>query len=362
MSGILAQSLGVLTADVPAGLVNHGERAKLNELAAPLPAVLAGGLEVRLADEARVDLQLNVAARSLYVQRLRDFLARAGEDRAGEDPAADALPASWRALRPLLASLPSAAGEGTDAPLGEIWLEFDEGTADDLAPLSIFCGFKQAPTDDPGAVRAVLDACLPAETGAGCRAGVERCFAACREGAFISHIGLMLGRDSDAVRVNVKRLTPATLGPYLAAVGWPGAIPAAVERLGRALEAADKVTLCLDVGPEVREPFGLEYCLEPESARRGRWADILDHAIPANLVVRHKRDAVLAWPGAVEQGTVPGWPRALVAAALAPPQRKRSVFARSISHIKLTCAGGLPVAAKAYLWFSHTFQAPEVRS
>jgi hypothetical protein len=44
---------------------------------------------------------------------------------------------------------------------------------------------------------------------------IHRCFRACTGPARVSHVGVMLGRPSAAVRVNVKRLASEDIGSYL---------------------------------------------------------------------------------------------------------------------------------------------------
>jgi len=235
-------SLKLVLPDLPAELVAPALHGHLEQLARGLAPVHRGGFETRLVgSSSEVDFQQGITAGGDDLRVLRAHLGRSPEQRP-----------AWRSLERFLTSWAPGAG------IEDLWLEFDQPPA---ARLSVFVGFPRRP-EDPGVrhrrAQAALDLLAGRPAWSGFARGLERCFGACSEPAYISHVGLMLGRPSPFLRVNVKRLDPDRLGGFLREVGWAGGSDEALELARSLRRLVDGLTVCLDVGAQVRPRLGFE--------------------------------------------------------------------------------------------------------
>ncbi|MDB9373320.1 hypothetical protein PN464_08050, partial [Nodularia sphaerocarpa CS-585] len=187
-----------------------------------------------------------------------------------------------------------------------------------------------------------------------------RCFAACPDGVFVSHIGVMLSRNSRALRVNVKRLQPNLLIPYLQQIGWQGETVKVAELMAELFALVDRITVCLDVGDQIYPQIGLECIFLNQPDSESRWAIFLDNLVARGLCEVQKREALLNWPGQINPLNSPApWPHNLIAASVLQPRERFTVFERRLSHIKIVSQPQSTVLAKAYLWFQHQWLSGE---
>ncbi|HEX2088034.1 MAG TPA: hypothetical protein VHF89_20270, partial [Solirubrobacteraceae bacterium] len=337
----LAESLALVRPDLPPELVPAAARDDLDALARGLAPVHRAGFEVRLGDSPQVDLQQGFAAGDGELARLRAHLTAVDVDEGVRDRLGGFLAACEDAGSPL------------HGAVRDLWLEFDRPP---VAALSVFAGFH------PGRSAAAPDAVgLLAGGAAAARfaRALERCLAAVPPGAHLSHVGLMLGRPTPLVRVNVKRLAAEQVGPFLRDAGWPadgGDAEALARRLGR---HADGVTLCLDLTERVAPRLGLECHLDRQPPAEPRWRDLLDELVAAGSCTAAKRDALLAWAGRVVPAAAPApWPADLVLASLRRPPDHFTCLDRQLSHVKVEWAPGTAPAAKGYFGFVHRWLRP----
>ncbi|MEM7058127.1 MAG: class I SAM-dependent methyltransferase [Pseudomonadota bacterium] len=352
---VLAETFDVVVAGVPTPLISDQALARLKASARGLPQILAGGLECRLASgsNAQVDLQLCITRGSPDVEVLQAFLKQHQNDAAVDDP--------WQRLATLVAAWVDPAS-ALNEQIAEIWLEFD-CAGDHLSPPSVFLGLQQSPRPadvQRPAIDAALEILLSVEAWDKCRAMVHCCFDSCVGDVFVSHLGVMLGRRVDAVRVNVKRLDDTSIGSFLSMVGWHGPAGAVTDLTKLALTAVDRVTLCLDVGAEVAEAFGLECIHAPDRAGRDRWQRSIQDLSNLAEMDADKCSALPQWHRLLMPGSaLRTWPRQLIAATLYPGTNVKSQIDCRISHLKLSVVVGSVATAKAYLAFKHIWAENE---
>ena len=324
-------------------------------LADRLPPVLQGGFECRLAPlHDQLDIQQYIFPASPELTALAAYLASKRKHPGEQEDSLAArlaeLCAAWQQPGSLQART-----------MSELWLEYDAGGSQAAPTPSVFVGLQHhylARREAQRVVAALLHG-LRSNTAATQFAAIDRCFDACPDGAAVSHLGVMLGRQGTAVRLNVKRLRPLQIAPYLRAIGWPGA-PAEAEALVNWLApSVDRVTLCIDVADQVLPTLGLECaCVGPAASARG-WADLLAALEAHDLCTAGQREALLQWPGT----TTPvncnqPWPVPLIHASHYRPAGQFSLFERRLSHLKVTLRPQRPPEAKAYLWFHHQWWTP----
>ena len=124
---------------------------------------------------------------------------------------------------------------------------------------------------------------------------------------------------------------------YLAGVGWPGSEADVLGVLELIARLVDRVYLGIDVGETVHRKIGLEGDVDGEKPRRTelRWGIFLDSLVRDGLCTADKRDALLAYPGYVDENTegIP-WPRELRRASHLFGGRSLSTFIRSLHWVK----------------------------
>jgi Prenyltransferase and squalene oxidase repeat len=354
-SATLAAAFDVVRSKLPAALVAPPIQTELQRLAGMLAPLPRAGFEVRLGACPDVDVQQWLTASGDEPRRLREHLSRQGWD----SPAT-------RGLERFLSDWGDPTHHLHDE-IGELWLEFDRGAAgppDELPPLSLFAGLNDIGGRDGLELAAsFLDAVAPAERPALWMANLERCFAGCPKGAFVSHIGLMLERPVSFLRVNVKRLEPDALPSYLHQVGWRGPLDEAVRAMSRIRPLVDGVTTCLDVGSQVSGRLGLECTIEGQPPSNPRWAGFLDTLVEWDLCTGAKRDALLQWPGVTTPlDTDAPWPAPLIRAELLRGADHFTAFERRLSHVKITLGSRGCPDAKAYFGFFHAWLRPGLDS
>ena len=315
------------------------------------PAFAALGLECRLSGGGTpvLDLQLGAyagreaAAATLDLSRVRDR---------------DELPDTWEPVYELCREWQSP-----DTALGravaEVWCELDlipgaqtiDLTA--LAP-SVFIVLKPLATSERmAAIGRALDVLLGAKAAKPLQAAVDRCAAAAPGGAWVSHIGVMLGRPVHALRIHVSGVPLWALGDYLAAAAWPGDADRAIAAAGLLLDRGDWLVVCLDVVGELLPRLGLECGFDQRWGLDPRWGPLLSRLVDAGLSSDVKTQALLSWPGIVTPAGPAPWPDALITAGVALPVDKLGVVERRLSHVKITVGSSEGPSAKAYFGAGH---------
>jgi prenyltransferase/squalene oxidase-like repeat protein len=348
----LSDSLPLVLPSLPEELVPPERISSLAALAATLPPVHCAGFECRLArGDSDVDLQQGMTRTHDEPAAAVRFLARAASEQRTSPV--------WDRVRRLCddwASSGTALNEG----VAELWLEVDVAprapspVLADLMP-SVFALLQAREGDESLAVATDFIARLLDEVEARpLRAVLARCAAACPSGAWISHIGVMLGRPVPALRMHVSGLPLNGFEAYLSEVGWPGDAAEALS-LGRVLlDHGDMVVLCLDVVGDLLPRLGLECFFSQKWGVDPRWPALLAQLVDLGLSSREKAGALLRWPGVVTPAHMPApWPEDLIVQSLVHPEDELGVVERRLSHVKLTYVPGEPVTAKAYFGFGH---------
>jgi hypothetical protein len=347
MAATLADSLDVVLPEVPSALVPGSLHPHLRALSRELPAVPRCGFEVRLGDSPEVDFQQNIVGDDGEPGRLLAHVSRS---------TGSGLP--WGRLDDFLRGWTDPSSV-LHAGIKDLWLELDRPPD---ASLSVFLGLPRAPA--PAAERmtlaeAALDRLASPAVWSPWLGTLERCLDACRNGAYVSHIGLMLGRATPGLRLNVKRLEPGDVGDYLRRVGWPGDMDEPLELFRRLHPRVDLLALCLDVAEHVGERLGFECHLEGQPPAEPRWESLLEDLVGSGWCMSEKRDALLAWPRSIVPGDrTAAWPPELVRDSLRQPDDHFTSFVRRLSHVKVVYEPGRAVEAKGYFGFLHHWLRP----
>lgn len=290
------------------------------DLATMLPPVPRIALEFRLReDEMQVDLQQQFLREHGVFPHLASFL--------------ETMPMAASGMHGLAAELQDDKSV-LSRHVSEIFLEFDL-PAERGTPLpSIFLSLSEdRAIATEIAYRAVE---VLAGKGSNLHTAVERCITTCEGDAFVSGLGFMLGRTSTSLRINVKRLLPSTIQPYLEAIGYAGDGQAVARHFRATLRRTDRVTLALDLVPEATAAtlaarVGLECYFDEQPTDDLLWAMTLGELCDEGLCSTVRARALMALPGWTQpSSTVQPWPMDLIAQSLAFPKiASRRSFANS---------------------------------
>lgn len=331
--------------------LNRRNLADLTRRLAPIPRV---ALECRLADAVpTLELQQCIRRDGGEPALLGDFLL-------ATQPAARTGDGAWARLHRFCAAWADPTTV-LHRGIAEVFLEHDLDHAPQpvLTP-SVF--FSVPDAGGEAVAQAALALLLPPPWPAGLADNLAGCFATCPAGASVSYLGAMLGRTTEAVRVNVRRLRVDDLVPFLEAVGWKGSLTAVEHWAGWSYDRVDRITVCLDVGRVVHPQLGLECALALQPSGEPRWREVLADLSTEGLCTAENAEALLAVPGVLRpQDAHVGWPAAWIVATLAGPADRLSTTERQLSHVKLTVAGQ-QVLAKGYWGAGHVWQTPQQKT
>jgi len=359
MSATLANSLPIILSRLPPILASPKALTRLQRAASSLPPIPRGGVESRLAaDDPQVDLQqcirMTEGEARLLIEHLRELEAKTdGSTRS-----------AWQRIVRFYTEWANPLTR-LHKGIPEIWLEIDleplEPLSSDVALPSLFFALPHESLLSSHERIAIIVEALErlfdsSELKKKILERLKWSVDACPDGAFISHIGVMLSRPGQAFRVNVKRLLPHHLDSYLQQVGYPGQVAPLHELMTTLANFVDRITLCLDVGEQVQAKVGLECMVD--GPLEG-WSDLLDYLVEQGLCQKEKRDGLLAWPSDISPNMVATeWPADLLHASLLRPIDHFTVFECQLSHIKIVYTPQQSLVAKGYLWFSHQWRKP----
>lgn len=352
MHATLADSLDLLLPHLVPTLVRPDAISGLKALAGRLVPILRGGFECRLsANQPQVDVQQCMVPDGHELARLQASIASAASGVEGTARQA------WLSLQHFIAAWADPLSLLHDN-IPELWLEFDNDPASlGLMLPAVFFALPQeaSPATDTYKIAAQsLNLLLGLSGWCEWQNHLSRCFAACPDGVFVSHIGVMLSRSAPALRVNVKRLQPDTLIPYLQYLGWPCETNEVKALMKQLLTWADRITVCLDVGQTLYPRLGFECIFLRQPQDDVHWAMLLDDLVKQELCTSEKREALLNWPGQTTPVNTPAdWPEHLIIDSLLQPSSSFTTFNPCLSHIKVSWRPPHLLEAKGYLWFQH---------
>lgn len=183
---------------------------------------------------------------------------------------------------------------------------------------------------------------------------LQRCIDTLPAGSRIAHMGIMLARPTEGLRLILKDISPQQLPEYLNQVGWIDLDNSLAPLLDTLSPFIDCIALALEVKDTVHPKLGLECFLDHPFHDELRWQQLLDYLVAKELCTPIKRAALLAWPGLTQKADYPElWPANLAFGDLLLGSSAYSVFYRRINHLKITYEPGKPLSAKAYLVFGH---------
>lgn len=347
----LAESLELVTPSLAPELVPAATVGALTKLAQTLPPIHRAGFECRLrAGDQRVDFQQGIPRGDEEPGRLVACLEQRG--------------AAWERIY-RFAQRWAAPDDVVHRAVSHLWLEFDLLASEDpervsSAPSAFAVLDSAARKHALGGIPTVLGTLVGDEEAASLGRVVDGLRRACCGRAWVSHIGVMLGRPLSGLRIHVNDTALRDLRGFLQRINWVGDA-AQVESAARLLlDYADSLVLCLDVVGELTSSAGLECFFAQRHGVDPRWRPLLERLTALDLCAPEKTEALLRWPGRITPVDDLGpWPDDLIAQSLT---RRSDVFGaieRRLSHVKLICTPGAPVSAKGYFGYGHLWMGSQ---
>lgn len=327
--------------DLPDVLIDSRHRERIRNLAAQLGPSYWAGFETRLDSNARVDFHQGFRLGGEDGPRFLASLAAA-------------LPTEQsslvKVLRDQCAQLPN--------PFDHAVLEFDLLGDGALRAPGLFLAFKHPLTSQERATMASR-LLAPFDFAPSLGGWVEQVFRSSTGQAQVSHLGVMLGRSLDVVRLNVRGVTTQRLPSFLSELAFTGPLDAACAQHQRFSRLVDRVNVCLDVGTDGARNLGLE-CVQlraPHDEPRYEWLALA--LTEAGACLPEKLAALSLWPGTLTPCDRESyWPEELLFASLQRPADDFSMIRKNLAHFKLSFNEHGELSAKAYLGFEHIWRTP----
>lgn len=334
-------------------LISPEAFAEIQDKVAILPPCAGSGFECRLGEiEPRAD----------FLMRIQTFdgsrAAFAGRNPDVAPPAVLLRDPVWQRVHHFCSQWANPE-HPLHTLVKDFWLEFDVSSSPPALPTpSIFFGPRPEHEDQQSIVALATGIMrgLPEPTPV--PPSVQRCYEALPRGSAVYQVGMMLSRQSDALRLCVMGIAPSRLGAYLHDIGWSGP-RAELEALVASLTPSiHRICLALDVGEAVEPKVGLECYMDEHNLRsyKAKWAPFLEKLCERGLCRPEKRDGLLSWFGiSTHQADEALWPSNLLQASSARTDGALSTFIRYLNHIKIVFTPGKPLEAKAYPGLMHSW-------
>lgn len=342
MSAISMDSyLNVVSPYLGPAIVDEAALCRLRGVAKLLPPCSLGGFELRARDgEPTVD-----------------FFVRLPYANPGFKPSLLAHPV-WQTLQRLCNSVANPSGRLHEL-VTHIFLEFDLAAPPSETPIPAL--FLESNTDrtltvhDVLAMAGTLD--LHRQPSHISERALDCCLTKLPPGARVVDVGVMLSRPGAALRLVIQRIPSAGVCRYLDSIGWLDSahqFSSLVDDI--AAHADPEVMLDIDVADTVRPKVGVEFYLRRETDNRPRWKALFAHLVDGGFAGPAKAAAVLEWPGFTQEGAAGHeWSENLALGDLLFRGMARSMFWRTINHIKLSYQPGQEPEIKIYLGLGHNW-------
>ncbi|MBW4553464.1 MAG: hypothetical protein KME35_20470 [Aphanocapsa sp. GSE-SYN-MK-11-07L] len=331
--------LKIVTPHLRSDLVSPEAFSHIQSLAQIFPSVSLAGMECRLGEtQSRVDFQVSLPRLTLNLPQ--QFLTHR----------------VWQFFQEFCQEWTEPTSflyQGVE----RIWMEFDLDGQQWQVPLPcIFLQFNQETVIDAEGLSQMAQRLFNHQIPPLLESNIRRCADSLPIDATISHLGAMLSRPANAVRVNVRGISPEQLSDYLMQIGWSDPTNTFSTLTSTLSKFVDSILLSVDVGDTVLPRIGLECFLDNQLYEEPRWELFLDYLVEEGLCAPAKKNSLLNWPGFSQKSSAPDlWPSNISFGDRLLGSRAVSLFYRWISHIKLVYQSGIPLEAKGYLAFCHSW-------
>ena len=239
-----------------------------------------------------------------------------------------------------------------------LWLEFDAADVCSETPVpSIFLQTVSLRIDKPEDIEKckwVTRTAIPTLTGHPVSEKVEKCFINALKklpkGASVFHVASMLSRNSEGIRLVIKRMHPDDVALYLKSLGWTDEDKGLKPLLNEIKKYSNCIRLHINISDHVDPKIGLECFISPDKYNEGKgWKDFLNYLVENKLCLPNLRSALLDFPGVEQENPDYDFSfNSYIPSAKLPDNNFSKAIVRYISHVKLSYKPNTPIEAKAY--------------
>jgi len=332
--------MAVVSAHLPPSLVSDPALCRISTVAAKLPPCSLAGFELRLRDD-RPEV---------------DFFVRLPYSTPIFRAALLAHPV-WQTVQRVCHEISSPSGALRDQ-VRFVFLEFDLDRPPPEPPVpALFLELHTGRSFSAADLAALASVALGAPWPHASAQALDRCITALPRGANVAHMAVMSSRPGSALRIVIDGLPASGVGAYLNAIGWEDSAGVFADVLHDVAAIGDPVVMAdIDVADVVCPKVGIEFYVRRAADNVSQWKAMFDVLVGRGLASPAKAHALMSWPGSSEEtATNPLWAENLALGDLLFRGLARSMFWRSINHIKLTYQPHGEPEAKAYLGFGHNW-------
>lgn len=354
MSGLIRDSLEILRPYLHGPIFSDESVEKLFDAAAHCGDVTRLGFECRLDPKNdRVDFFQAIFQKEGEDRIFSEHLSRAS------GPAFDN--EAWQRLKSYCVDW-TDPGSLIHGHIDELWLEYDLDDTSDSAIPSLFIGINPSSFStekSPAIIETIVRRLQGEPLSEDAFKNLKSCFRSLPNGARLLHVGIMLSRTVDALRVNIQRIHADNILPFLERIEWTGNSDECAELISVGKICCDDIRIDLDVGPMIYPQIGLEFFIGDGPNVRDRWKRLLQRLTELGHCDEKKGQMLLDWPGHIGPPNVKKkWPSALLLESLTKKWNQFGVFARTLNHVKVNLSQDHRPEAKAYLGYLHSWVSP----
>lgn len=339
--------------NIPKEIISPNNFSQIKRLAALFNSGITSffGFETILGSlEASSDYLFAVSSRKGEREALMKFLNNEIPDDLKNQ-------SEWRNLHDFTVKWSDSESEINKKVLG-LWFEFDtaDTTYNSDIP-NIFLQIRKTRIDseeDEQKFKWITQKALPTLTGTVLPKNIEEnlinAVKKLPEETSLIHVGTMLSRQIQGVRIVINKIKPKQIVPYLKSIGWKDETDELTQTINEINRYVSRLILHINIGETVDSKIGIEcsfaedkYHLETE------WGKFFDYLENKGLCIQEKRKALLTFPGIDQEHNDHDFNFSTYMVA---PKIKHnnytSALVRYLSHIKIVYEPNHALKAKAY--------------
>ena len=184
---------------------------------------------------------------------------------------------------------------------------------------------------------------------------IQDCIQKMPPNASLYQVGTMLPRETDNIRLVLKRMHPNQILPYLKAVGWSDDNEELSSLLKELEKQVNRIVLHISVGEQVDSKIGIECSFYPGfNDKEKGWSAFLEYLIEKGLCLSEKQSALLNFPGLQQENINNDFDlKSYMPSVMITDENFSSALVRFISHVKIVYKPNHPLDAKAYYGVRH---------
>jgi hypothetical protein len=326
-------------------LAKLGETVKMDQVAALVPSVHKIAFEFPLLQSNQVDFHLNIPNNNFLHSFSNSLNNTEIKNRA-----------EWS---PLLLFLEEWGTDKTqlNSEIKELFLEFDCNAHGALQLPSLFAKVKSKNKENLALLLSekIVKKIKGTSFFDANKTVIENSISQAPMNSSVSHLGLMLSRPQEVVRINLSNVSTTDLCAFLSKNGWQGNENLLIENHTFLLEHTDTVVVSFDsFHNKIMPRIGLEAFMDYTIKKAPKWQILLDKLLEKGLCCEEKRDIILNWNKEFYPTKNAEWHETLILNSLHKEANEFSVLRQIPSHVKFIIEND-SVMAKGYLGFGQTW-------